>query len=170
MILGMSTSTFTLIHVLLSLAGIGSGFIVVFGLLARKRLDGWTAIFLTTTILTSVTGFLFPISHITPGIILGILSLLVLTPTLLARYIYHLHRRWRSTYVISTMVALYFNCFVAIVQAFEKVPSLKAIAPTQKEPPFAIAQLALLILFVGLGVLAVKKFRVDEAIAGRARA
>jgi len=170
MILGMSTSTFTLIHVLLSLAGIGSGFIVVFGLLSRKRLNGWTAIFLSTTILTSVTGFLFPITHITPGIILGILSLIVLTPTLIARYLYHLHGAWRSTYVISAMIALYFNCFVAIVQSFEKVPALKALAPTQKEPPFAIAQLALLVVFVLLGVLAVKKFHIDEPIAARARA
>lgn len=170
MILGMSTSTFTLIHVLLSLTGIGSGFVVVFGLLNRKRLDGWTAIFLSTTILTSVTGFLFPITKITPGIILGILSLLVLTPTLLARYVYQLHRGWRSTYVISAMVALYFNCFVAIVQAFEKVPALKAIAPTQKEPPFAIAQLTLLVFFVVLGVFAVKKFHIDEPVAARARA
>lgn len=170
MILGMSSSTFTLIHVLLSLAGIGSGFVVVFGLLTRKRLDGWTAIFLTTTVLTSFTGFLFPISHITPGIILGILSLLVLTPTLLARYVYHLHRAWRPTYVISAMVALYFNCFVAIVQAFQKIPALKAIAPTQKEPPFAIAQLALLVLFLVLGALAVKKFHINEPVAARARA
>lgn len=170
MILGMSTSTFTLLHVLLSLAGIGSGFIVVFGLLSRRRLDGWTATFLTTTILTSITGFLFPISRITPGIILGILSLLVLTPTLFARYVYHLHRGWRSTYVISAMIALYFNCFVAIVQAFEKIPALNAIAPTQKEPPFAIAQLALLVLFLVLGVFAVKKFQIDEPIAARARA
>jgi hypothetical protein len=170
MILGMSTSTFTLVHVLLSVAGIGSGFIVVFGLLNRKRLDGWTAIFLVTTILTSVTGFLFPITHITPGIILGILSLLVLTPTLIARYLYHLHGGWRSTYVISAMVALYFNCFVGVVQAFEKVPALKALAPTQKEPPFAIAQLALLILFVVLGVVSVKKFRIDEPMVARARA
>ena len=170
MILGMSTSTFTLVHVLLSLAGIGTGFIVVFGLLSRKRLDGWTAIFLATTVLTSVTGFLFPITHITPGIILGILSLLVLTPTLLARYVYHLHRGWRSTYVISAMVALYFNCFVAIVQAFRKVPALKAIAPTQTEPPFAVSQLALLALFVVLGTLAVKKFRVEEPLVARARA
>ena len=170
MILGLSTSTFTFVHVLLSLAGIGSGFIVVFGLLRRKRLDGWTAIFLATTILTSITGFLFPITRITPGIILGILSLLVLTPTLLARYVYRLRRGWRSTYVISAMVALYFNCFVAIVQAFEKIPALTAIAPTQKEAPFAIAQLALLILFVILGVLAVKKFHLDEPVAARARA
>jgi hypothetical protein len=163
MILGMSTSTFTLVHVLISLAGIGTGFIVVFGLLNRKPLNGWTAIFVTTTVLTSVTGFLFPISQITPGIILGILSLLVLTPTILARYVFHLRGPWRSIYVVSAMVALYFNCFVGVVQAFEKVPALHALAPTQKEPPFAIAQLLVLVLFIVLGTLSVKRFRLEPA-------
>lgn len=170
MILGMSTSTFTLIHVLLSLAGIGSGFVVVFGLLNRKRLDGWTAIFISTTILTSLTGFLFPITQITPGIILGILSLLVLTPTVLARYVFGLRGAWRSTYVVSAMIALYFNCFVAVVQAFQKVPALKALAPTQKEPPFAIAQLLVMGLFLVLGFFSVKKFRLDEPLAARVSA
>ena len=162
MILGMSTSTFTLLHVLISLAGIGSGAIVVFGLFNGKRLDGWTAIFVTTTVLTSVTGFLFPITHITPGIILGILSLLILTPTILARYVYELLGGWRATYVVGAMIALYFNCFVAVVQSFEKIPALKALAPTQKEPPFAIAQLFLLVLFVVIGVLAFRKFHPES--------
>jgi hypothetical protein len=162
MILGMSTSTFTLLHVLISLAGIGSGAIVVFGLFNGKRLDGWTAIFVTTTVLTSVTGFLFPITHITPGIILGILSLLILTPTILARYVYQLLGGWRTTYVVGAMIALYFNCFVAAVQSFEKIPALKALAPTQKEPPFAIAQLFLLVLFVVIGVLAFRKFHPES--------
>ncbi|HVZ17081.1 MAG TPA: hypothetical protein VG897_08190 [Terriglobales bacterium] len=170
MVLGMSISTFTLLHVLLSLAGIGSGFVVVFGLIAGKRLNGWTGIFLATTILTSVTGFLFPFHQVTPGIILGVLSLIVLAATLAARYAFHLSGAWRSTYVITAVVALYFNCFVAVVQAFEKVPALKALAPTQKESPFAAAQLVLLILFVVLGWLAVRRFRLEAPLASQARA
>jgi len=165
MILGMSTSTFTLVHVLLSLAGIGSGFIVVFGLLSRRNLNGWTAIFLSTTILTSVTGFLFPLHGVTPGIILGVLSLIVLAATIAARYAFHLSGAWRSTYVISAIIALYFNCFVAIVQSFEKVPALHELAPNGKEPPFLAAQLLLLVLFVVLGVLSVKKFKLGTASA-----
>ena len=163
MILGISTRTFTLIHVLLSLAGIGSGLIVVFGLLNRRMLNGWTAIFLVTTVLTSVTGFLFPFHEITPGIILGILSLIVLAATIAARYAFHLSGLWRSTYVITALIALYFNCFVAVVQSFEKVPALHALAPTQKEPPFLAAQLVLLLAFVTLGVLSVKKFKLQPA-------
>jgi len=163
MILGMSTSTFTLVHVLLSLAGIGSGFIVVFGLLNRKMLNGWTAIFLITTVLTSVTGFLFPFHEVTPGIILGVLSLIILAATIAARYAFHLSGGWRSTYVITAMVALYFNCFVGVVQSFEKIPALHSLAPTGKEPPFVAAQLALLVVFVFLGVLSVKKFKLGAA-------
>jgi hypothetical protein len=165
MILGMSTSTFTLFHVLLSLAGIGSGFIVVFGLLSRRMLNGWTAIFLVTTVLTSVTGFLFPFHGVTPGIILGVLSLIVLAATIAARYAFHLSGAWRSTYVISAIIALYFNCFVAIAQSFEKVPALHELAPNGKEPPFLAAQLLLLALFVVLGVLSVKKFKVGAVSA-----
>ena len=170
MILGMSTSTFTLIHVLLSLAGIGTGFIVVVGLLNRKTLNGWTAIFLITTVLTSVTGFLFPFHEVTPGIILGVLSLIFLAATIAARYAFHLSGAWRPTYVITAMIALYFNCFVGVVQAFEKVPALRAMAPTQKEAPFKIAQLVLLIIFIVLGTLAVKKFRIEPSVPARARA
>src|SRR4051812_24907909 len=161
MILGMSTSTFTLFHVLLSLAGIGTGFIVVFGLLKRKSLNGWTAIFLTSTVLTSVTGFLFPFHQVTPGIILGVLSLLALAATICARYAFHLSGAWRSTYVITAIAALYFNCFAAVAQSFAKIPALKALAPTENEPPFFVAELLLLALFVFLGTLAVKKFRAD---------
>lgn len=163
MILGLSTSSFTLVHVLLSLAGIATGFVVVFGLLNRKTLNGWTAIFLLTTILTSVTGFFFPFHQVTPGIILGVLSLIVLAFTLAARYAFHLSGAWRNTYVISAIVALYFNCFVAVVQSFEKVPALHALAPTQKEVPFLATQLLVLALFAVLATLAVKKFRPKAA-------
>jgi len=162
MILGMSLSTFTLVHVLISLAGIGSGFIVLFGLLNGKRLDGWTAIFLTTTVLTSLTGFLFPFERLLPSHIVGILSIFVLAVVIPARYMFHMAGPWRGVYVIGAALALYFNVFVAIVQAFLKVPALKAIAPTQMDPPFLIAQLLALGIFVVLTFRAAKRFRLEQ--------
>jgi hypothetical protein len=165
MILGMTTSTFTLIHVLLSLAGIGTGFIVVYGLLTGKRLDGWTAIFLATTVLTSLTGFLFPEEHILPSHIVGIISLVVLAVAIVARYALHLSNAWRWIYVVCAVLALYLNSFVAVVQSFLKVPALKALAPTQKEPPFLVAQLAVMAVFIVLGILSVKRFRVERVTA-----
>ena len=168
MVLGMSLQTFTLIHVLISLAGIASGLVVMYGFLSNKRLDGWTAFFLTTTALTSLTGFLFPFKGVTPAIKLGVISLVVLGICMLTRY--PLHLTWRKTYVITACAALYFNVFVLVVQSFEKVPMLRAIAPTQKEPPFAIAQIAVLIVFVGLTVLAAKKFRPEPTNVTRATA
>ena len=163
MILGMTTSTFTLVHVLLSLAGIGSGVIVVYGFLAGKRLDGWTAIFLATTVLTSLTGFLFPVEHLLPSHVVGVISLVVLAVAILARYVLHLAGAWRWMYVVCAVLALYLNSFVAVVQSFLKVPALKALAPTQKEPPFLVAQLAVMALFIVLGTFAVKKFHVERA-------
>jgi len=157
MVLGMSLETFTLIHVLISLAGIASGIVVMYGFLTNQRLDRWTAVFLVTTGLTSLTGFLFPFAAVTPAIKLGIISLVVLTLAIAARYFLHL--AWRKTYVIAACAALYFNVFVLVVQSFEKIPSLKAIAPTQKEPPFAVGQIAVLVLFVVLTTFAVKRFR-----------
>src|SRR5438270_12757556 len=136
MILGMTTATYTLIHVLISLVGIASGLVVVFGLLGGKRLDGWTALFLATTVATSVTGFGFPFDHLLPSHKVGILSLVLLTVAILARHAFHLAGAWRWIYVVSAAVALYLNVFVLVVQAFEKVPALKAMAPTQSEPPF----------------------------------
>lgn len=162
MILGMTTSTFTLVHMLLSLAGIGSGFIVIYGMLSGKRLDGWTAIFLATTVLTSLTGFLFPVEHILPSHVVGVISLVVLAVAILARYVLHLAGAWRWIYVVCAVLALYLNSFVAVVQSFMKVPALKALAPTQKEPPFLVAQLAVMALFIVLGTLAVKKFHVER--------
>lgn len=159
MIFGMSTSTYTLIHVLISLVGIGSGLVVLLGMLTGKRLDGWTALFLTTTVLTSVTGFGFPFTGVTPAIKLGIISLVVLTIAILARYPFHMIGKWRWIYVISVLLALYLNVFVGVVQSFEKVAFLKAMAPTQSEPPFLVAQLVVLAIFVVLTVLAVKRFR-----------
>jgi hypothetical protein len=161
MILGMSLPTFTMLHVLISLVGIASGFIVVYGFLTNKSLDRWTAIFLLTTALTSLTGFLFPFTGVTPAIKLGVISLVVLALAIVARYPMHL--AWKKTYVIAACSALYFNVFVLVVQSFEKVPSLRAIAPTQKEPPFVVAQIAVLLLFVALTTFAVKRFRAEPA-------
>ena len=169
MILGMTTSTFTLVHVVLSLVGIASGLVVVFGLLAGKRLDGWTALFLATTVATSVTGFGFPFDHLLPSHKVGIISLVVLTIAILARYAFHLAGGWRRIYVISTVTALYLNVFVGVVQAFLKVPALKALAPKQTEPPFLVTQLAVLVIFIVVTILAAKRFR-NEPVRAAARA
>ncbi|MEK6303442.1 MAG: hypothetical protein AABO41_22255 [Acidobacteriota bacterium] len=159
MIFGMTTSTFTIVHVVLSLVGIGSGLVVAFGLLRAKRLGGWTALFLVTTVATSVTGFGFPFDQLLPAHKIGIISLVALTVAILARYTFHIAGAWRWIYVVTAMIALYLNVFVLIAQAFQKVPSLKALAPTGSEPPFLIAQSVVLALFVWLTIVAVKKFR-----------
>jgi hypothetical protein len=169
MILGMTTSTFTLVHVLLSLVGIASGLVVLFGLLAGKRLDGWTALFLVTTVATSVTGFGFPFDHLLPSHKVGIISLVVLTIAILARYAFHLAGGWRRIYVISAVTSLYLNVFVGVVQAFLKVPALKALAPKQTEPPFLVTQLAVLVIFIVVTILAAKRFR-NEPVRAAARA
>ena len=155
----MILSAFTFFHVVLSLAGIGSGLVVLYGLLTSKRLNGWTALFLTTTAATSVTGFLFPVQHFLPSHAIGILSLIVLATAIVARYRFRLAGAWRRTYAVTAVIGLYLNVFVLIVQLFLKVPSLKAIAPTQSEPPFQMAQLTGLLLFAVLAVRAAIKFR-----------
>jgi hypothetical protein len=160
MILGLDTATFTLVHVILSFIGIGTGFIVIFGMIAAKRLPFWTTIFLVTTVLTSLTGFLFPNKSITPGIILGILSMIVLIPAIIARYGGHLAGGWRGTYVSTAILAQYFNFFVLIAQSFDKVPALHALGHTPADPAFKIAQAVALVLFIVLGTLAYKKFRI----------
>jgi hypothetical protein len=165
MILGMSTATFTLVHVLISVAGIGTGLFVLYGMFLGKRFDGATAVFLTTTVLTSVTGFLFPFEHLLPSHILGAISLVVLAVAILARYARHMSGTWRSTYVISAVVALYLNVFVLVAQIFMKVPAAHELAPTGKEPPFLVVQLIVMALFVVLGIFAVKKFRLEPAAA-----
>ncbi len=158
MILGISIGTFTAVHVAISLIGIGSGFIVLFGLLKGNLVNFWNGLFLVTTILTSVTGFFFPFTKVTPGIILGVLSLIVLAIALLALYGFHLRGGWRRTYAITAMIAQYFNVFVLIAQMFMKVPALHALAPTGTEAPFKIAQLLLLVIFIFLITLAGKRF------------
>ncbi len=159
MIFGMTTATFTLVHVVLSLIGIVSGLIVVYGLLNAKRLDKWTALFLVTTVATSVTGFGFPFDHLLPSHKVGIISLVLLAIAILARYAMHLAGAWRWIYVVGAVMSLYLNVFVLVVQFFLKVPALHAMAPTGSEPPFLVAQLVVLVLFVVLGIAAVKKFR-----------
>lgn len=161
MIFGMTLATYTLLHVLISLVGIGSGLIVMFGLLNGKRFDSWTVLFLVTTVLTSVSGFAFPFDHLLPSHKVGILSLVILAAAIPARYVFHLTGSWRWIYVIGAGMALYFNVFVLVVQCFEKVPALKALAPTQKEPPFLIAHLVVLLLFVALIIFATKRFHVE---------
>ncbi|HVU25080.1 MAG TPA: hypothetical protein VHE13_13215 [Opitutus sp.] len=152
-------NTFTLVHVIISLVAIVSGFFAVAGLLASRLSRVATALFLSTTVLTSLTGFLFPIHGFTPALGTGIVSVAVLALTLYALYGRKLTGRWRTVYVVTAVLALYLNFFVLVVQSFLKIPALNALAPTQKEPPFAIAQAAALVLFVVLGFLAVKRFR-----------
>ncbi len=154
----MSLSTFTAVHVVISLVGIVSGLVVLFGLFTAKPLNGWTALFLLTTGLTSVTGFGFPFEHLLPSHKVGIISLVVLAIAILARYSFRMAGSWRWIYVVTAMIALYLNVFVLVVQSFEKVPSLKAMAPTQSEPPFLVAQLVVLAVFIVLTILAAKKF------------
>jgi len=154
----------TLAHVVISLVGLGSGFVVIWGLLTGRRLDGWTALFLAFTVATSVTGFIFfPFNGVTPGIVLGIISLVVLAIAIFARYPRHMAGPWRRVYVVAAVIAQYLNFFVLIVQSFSKVPALHDLAPTQSEPPFQITQLVALIAFVALAVAAAVKFRAEPA-------
>src|SRR6187397_2023612 len=159
MIAGLSIDNFTNLHVAISLVGIVSGLIVLAGMLRARRLPGWTALFLVTTILTSVTGFMFPISGFTPGIVFGLISIVILVIALAALYLKQLSGAWRWIYVTTALAALYLNVFVLIVQSFQKVPALQKLAPTQSEPPFLIAQGAALIAILILGALAVRRFR-----------
>src|SRR5262249_14164226 len=154
MILGMSIEVFTTFHVILSLIGIVSGLVMLIAMARGHWLSAWNGVFLITTVATSVTGFLFPISAMTPAIVFGILSLAVLAVALLALFVGRLAGAWRPVYVVSAAFALYLNTFVGVVQSFQKVPLLQPLAPTQSEPPFLGTQLVLLILFVVAGVLA----------------
>jgi hypothetical protein len=166
MTLGLSLSAFTTLHVVISLAGIASGFIVLYGMLDSQRLGAWTALFLATTILTSVTGFMFPFNGLLPSHVVGAISLAVLAVALLALYAFQLAGAWRWIYVTAALAALYLNVFVGVVQAFQKLAFLQPLAPTQSEAPFAVAQLVVLAIFLGLGFVAVRRFRpVTGAVA-----
>jgi hypothetical protein len=158
MILGLSTSAFTFVHVVLSLVGIGTGFVVAVGMFGSKKLDGWTAVFLATTVLTSVTGFFFPRDQVLPSHIVGALSLIVLVVAILALYRYRLGGPWRWIYVVTALVALYFNTFVGVVQAFQKISFLNALAPKQSDPAFIIAQFVVLAVLVVIGIAALRSF------------
>ena len=155
--------TFTLIHVVISVLGIIAGLVVVGGLMSGARMDGWTAFFLVTTILTSVTGFLFPFTKVSPAHVVGAVSLVVLAIGVAARYWKQLTGRWRTAYVIAAVAALYLNVFVLIVQLFAKTPPLAQLAPTQQEAPFAATQALVLGLFVWLGWAALRGFRMARA-------
>jgi len=160
MILGLSIGAFTLLHVVITLIAIGSGLIVVGGMFASNRLPGTTALFLLTTVLTSVTGFMFPIHGFTPAIGVGIVSCVILAVALFAYYGEHLAGAWRWIYVVTALVSLYFNVFVLVIQSFIKVAALNALAPTQSsEPAFVTAQALVLAIFVLIGIIATLKFR-----------
>lgn len=158
MILGMSVATFTTVHVVLSLIGIVAGIVAVLAMTASRLLPGWTLVFLVTTILTSVTGYFFPVDKILPSHIVGAISLAVLAIAVLALYARRLAGSWRWIYVVTATISLYLNVFVLVVQAFLKVGALKALAPTQSEPPFAIAQGVVFLAFLVIGFLAVRRF------------
>jgi hypothetical protein len=155
--------TFTLIHVIISLAGIASGLVVLFGLLNARRLNRWTALFLTSTVLTSVTGYLFPVDRVLPSHIVGAISLVLLAAAIVARYPRRLAGSWRTIYVVGAVLSLYLNVFVLIVQLFLRVPALAALAPTQTESPFVVAQLLALTIFAAATLLAVVRFREEPA-------
>jgi hypothetical protein len=161
-------ATYTAVHVILSVVGIASGLVVIFGFLSSRRLEQLTHVFLSTTVLTSLTGFGFPFEHVLPSHIVGALSLAVLAVAIFARYGRRLAGIWRSLYVVSAMTALYFNCFVLVVQLFLKVPTLKNLAPTQSEAPFVVAQFVVLTVFVLLTAAATVKFHPEQNRAAAA--
>jgi len=161
MILGMNIEFFTRLHVVISLIAIAAGLGVVLGFLTRRQFPILNALFLLLTALTSITGFMFPFKGVTPGIVVGVLSMVALLIAVVARYVGHMAGPWRGAYIISSCLALYFNVFVLFAQLFAKVPELKAIAPTQQSPGFALTQMAILVLFVALTFRSYKRFRIE---------
>jgi hypothetical protein len=160
MILGMSVETFTFVHVVISLVGIMTGFIVVALMLQSAPIAGWNAFFLVSTILTSITGYFFPITNgVTPAHVVGAISLVLLAVALFAIYGKKLVGPWRKAYVATAIAALYLNFFVAVVQSFNKFTYLNKFAPTGSEPPFAVVQGIVLIGFIILGIAAVRRYR-----------
>jgi len=157
MIFGMSP--LLLVHVVMSLIGIATGLVVLYGLIAGKPHGGWTAAFLVTTILTSVTGFPLPATQLLPSHIVGVISIVLLAVALAALYVYRLAGAWRWIYVASAVTALYLNVFVGVVQSFQKLAFLTPLAPTQSEAPFLVAQVVVLTLFIALGIAAARRFR-----------
>ena len=158
MIIGLSVPAFTLLHVIISLIGIASGIVVVLALCGGRNLSGLTGLFLATTVLTSVTGFMFHSTNFGPPQIVGVISLIALAFALAGRYVFHTAGAWRWIYVITAVLSLYLNVFVGVVQAFDKIPSLHVLAPTGTEQPFKLSQLVVLVIFLGLGFVAVRRF------------
>jgi hypothetical protein len=155
----MILQIYTIIHTLISLVAIFTGFIVLFGLLSSERLDGWTKWFLISAVATTVTGFFFPFHGLTPAFKLGIISAVILAITIYARYFKNLSGPWRWLYAAGAVTSLYFNVVVLIVQSFEKVPALYSFAPTQTEQPFKVTQLVALALFMLFTIVAAIRFR-----------
>jgi hypothetical protein len=149
----------TVVHVAISLVALAAGFVVLAGLLHRQQRDRWTALFLTTTLATSATGFAFPVDRLLPSHVVAVISLVVLAVAIYARYARRHRGWWRPVYVVNATIALYLNVFVLIVQLFLKVPVLKELAPTQSELPFIFAQVAVLAAFAVLGSLAAVRFQ-----------
>jgi hypothetical protein len=164
MILGMSVGAFTLLHVIITLVAIGSGLMVVGGMFASHKLPGTTALFLFTTALTSLTGFLFPIHGFTPALGVGIVACVILAVALFALYKERLVGAWRWIYVVTAIISLYLNVFVLVAQSFMKVSALNAFAPTQSEPPFAITQGIVLVIFIVICLIAIANFRPVTAV------
>ncbi len=159
MMLGMSLEVFTLVHVMISLVGIAAGFGVLYGLLHSKWSGPWTAMFLLFTVLTSLTGLMFPFDGFLPSHAFAILSLVLLAVAIFALYVRHISGPWRAVYIVTAMLALYLNVFVLVAQFFVKMPQLKALAPNGNEAPFGITQALVLAVFVWLIYAAVKRFR-----------
>lgn len=153
------------IHVLISLIGIVSGLVVLYGLLTGRPFGAWTALFLAATVVTSVTGFPLPPFGVTPGRVVGAISLVLLAVALAALYGFRLAGAWRWIYIGSAIAALYLNVFVGVVQSFQKLSWLQPLAPTQSESPFLIAQLVVLVIFIALGVLAAMRFHPEAKAA-----
>lgn len=158
MVFGMSLSAFTTLHTVLSLIGIAAGFVAIIVMLRGRFSKGWTWLFLFTTIMTSVTGYGFPADRVLPSHIVGAISLIALALALYALLGTRLRGGWRAVYVVTALIALYLNCFVGVVQAFQKLPPLHALAPTGAETPFVIAQLVTLAIFIALGFLMLRRF------------
>jgi hypothetical protein len=156
----MILKIYTAFHVVISLLGILAGFVVMAGMITSRPLYGWTTFFLITTIATSVTGFFFPVKRLMPAHVVGVISLVILALAVYALYSAHLAGSWRWIYVATAVGAQYLNVFVLVVQMFQKIPSLKLLAPTQKEPPFQLAQGSVLVVFVAWGILAGLRFHV----------
>jgi len=158
MIFGLTLLTF--VHVVITLVAIAAGLIAIFGMIRNNRMDSITAVFLLFTVLTSVTGFVFfPIVTITPALILGIMSIVVLAITLAARYLYSMRGAWRWIYVVGAVIAQYFNSFVLVVQSFLKIPALHVLAPDGGGPVFGAAEGAVLLFYILIGTLAMRRFR-----------